>query len=322
MHSISKVSAACLWAVLHTVAAVHSNDSPEGAVWVIQGLPPDYGPWYTPNAEFEDSLNKHPNVTGNYSIAGPDNLDSPSYSPANRWAWSIAVAADLSLDNSQDAPPPDGNGSWYYTGGKITLNTPVSAQIHDLNRNDTINDDLELCIIKWDIDEVAYPDELRKDDGSCTSLLSDECIEDMKAFVQIKNKVCQCPQARDIPSCKKLGGKSELFDSSCYAAYRNVSDIRGSTGGWEGGKYDIFAFGDAYAHHKGNRTSYDNLGSLSWPVMVGFRQGTDGTTYSNLTCVRASEVLPDSEEPTGEGAQSKVSWAGLAAGFLISMIIL
>ncbi|KAI1261354.1 hypothetical protein F5Y18DRAFT_401786 [Xylariaceae sp. FL1019] len=293
----SRVDRGNAWSVIFLSAmaaatiptAMHEEAAQPGVLDVFQASTD--GAWREPRADFDAFLGNHSNATGSYSIPGAD--DS---SPGN-WTWSIAIAADMPLDESPQAPESDGQGPFYYTGGKITLSAPLSGS--DSEPIVDISDELEMCVINWDMDNVPYPAKLRSDDGTCTSLLSSECIEDMKAFVNLQTGQCSCPQLSSFSSCKKLGDDAGIFDSTCYARPFNAAKIRD----WDQGRLETWAFGDSHAHHQGNQSAYDYIGSIAWPYMVSFN-GNNTNATTSLTCVRAVDPQPGSEAPNGDGIET------------------
>ncbi|KAI0112519.1 hypothetical protein GGR51DRAFT_44457 [Nemania sp. FL0031] len=285
----------------------------------------DEGPWHEPRAEFDAFLTNNANITGEYAIPGP-NISAPAMpasmandSMISGWSWSIVVAADIPLENSSIAPADDGQGLFYYTGGKMVLNAP-SSLVNSSSGNLTVDDDWRVCLFRWELRNVSYPDKLRSDNGTCGSILSDECIADMKkAAAPAESGGCQCPRASTIPSCSGLGDDSELFDTTCSGTSYDAQRLRGLKDGME----ETWAFGGAAAHHSGNLTAYDEIGSLAWPVMVSF--GSDQYSTASLTCVRAADTVTGSTAPSDEPSSGNSlggSWARVVgASILVSMLM-
>lgn len=253
----------------------------------------DRGPWNEPRSEFDALLNK-PNATGKFPIAGP-NISTP-YSetrPIDGWSWSIDVVADFPIANSKTQAAH--YGTKFYTGGKVTLNAPIS--LLSSSGNLTVDDDWQVCVFGWQLDGADYPDKLRTDDGTCSSLLTSECISGIYEAATKMNfgGNCICPLSRDIPSCARLGNDSELWDMNNYAGLYNATRIRE----WKDGKLDVEVYGGGTAHDRGNSTAYNYIGSLAWPRMVSF--GTKNQSAISLTCVRAVNATEGSTAPTGEG---------------------
>lgn len=264
-----------------------------GSVRTFQGTS-DKGPWQEPKDEFETLLN-NPNATGNFPIDGPNISTSTSTRIIEGWSWSIAVVADLPIANSSTFATDYGDK--FYTGGTITFNAP-SSLLSSPSKNLSVDDNREICLFSWQLDGVAYPSKLRSDDGSCTSILSIECINDLKVAAKLTSTGnCRCPIAKDIPSCAALGNDSALWSSTCAGSYHNASDIRK----WEDGKLEKGVFGGEMAHERGNSSAYNYIGSLAWPFMASFYGG--GETITSLSCVRARDAAKESTAPTGEGVK-------------------
>ncbi|KAI0535259.1 hypothetical protein GGR58DRAFT_504467 [Xylaria digitata] len=302
-----------------TTLAAESEDS----IQLLQATD-RYGPWQVPRAEFDAFLANHPNATGNYAITGP-NISAPAESTSSGnestidgWSWSIVVSADLPLANTTLAPEDDGEGPFYHTGGGMTLNAPSS--LLGPGGNLTVDDGWKICLFTWQIDDFPYSDKLRSDDGTCKSVLSDECIANMKlaaASATVEGS-CSCPIASSIPSCSCLGDAAKVFNNNCYGFSRNASDIRE----WAGGKLETYAFGDATAHHLGNNTAYNNIGSLAFPALISFRNKdeingvTDGSMTS-LSCVRAADAISGSTVPGDAESSGNRLGTGATAGIAL-----
>ncbi|KAI1132610.1 hypothetical protein F5Y10DRAFT_292986 [Nemania abortiva] len=295
------------------------------------------GPWQEPRVQFNGFLADNVNITGNYSIPGP-NTSAPgqpishplgnSASDIYGWSWTIAVAADIPLENSSRVPHDDGQGPFYYTGERVILNAP-SSLVNSGSGNLHVTDDWKLCLVRWELLNVSYPEKLRSDDGTCGSVLSPECISEMKTAVEesIHGTVCMCPRASTIQSCSRLGDDSKLFDTTCDAALFDAQRLRD----WKDGKEEAWAVGGNTPHHRGNRTSYNDIGTLAWPLMVSFVGGE--YTSTSLTCVRPQQVVGTSEPPTGESSDQPSdqtsggnslggSWARMGAAILVYMLML
>ncbi|KAI0196398.1 hypothetical protein F4808DRAFT_323068 [Astrocystis sublimbata] len=275
------------------------------------------GPWHEPRLEFDMFLANRANATREFPIPGP-NISAPGSSSGPQtgsttdgWSWSIAVAADMPLDNSSIAPKPNSEGPFYYTGLKVNFNAPPSLVTSNGGKNLTVDDDWEICLYAWDLnfgqhDLGEYPDKLRSDDGTCASVLTEECIADMKRAARPNQSQCSC---QELPSCKTDGDAGKVFGNNCYASYYNASSIRR----WSEGKHEMWAFGDAMVHHLGDNKAYDNFSSLAWPVMASIGDGKNDVMAS-LSCVRAADV--------NSGGRLGISWATLGMGLAVCMLML
>lgn len=237
------------------------------------------------------------------------------------WSWSIAIAADLPLVHADDKTDFANQSELFYTGGVITLNAPSS--LVDFNGNLTVADDWEMCLIRWDLNSFNYTDELRSDDGKCTSGLSDECIADLKEAVaetQRSRYRCTCQLIDSIPSCSELGDKISVFGNTCVAQPVDSESFRE---GYTEGKSDLVPFRDKTPHGKGDRESYDNVGSLSWPILASFmykgEENKNGTS-TFLTCVRAKDAVAGSTPPESSGSWLGVTWARIGVIFALCVL--
>lgn len=280
----------------------------------------DQGPCGEPKAEFDAFLTNTPNITGQYPIAGYDistpyvSNPEPGDDTIDGWLWSIAVAADLPLENSTTMHSDDD----FYTGGRIVLEAPKSL-VSD-GGNLTVDDEWKLCVFAWNVgDNESYPEDLRNDNGTCGSILSDECIANLKTEATPAlgegGGQCSCPNIDIIQGCGNDDDATSAFGNGCYARSFNATELRQS-GLWDNGQLEIYSFGEATTHKSGNRTAYDNIGSLAWPVMIWM--GTSGMQFDlSLTCVRATDPVDGSTEPASLGSvnplDSSLTLAGMMA---------
>ncbi|KAI0199217.1 hypothetical protein F4808DRAFT_433084 [Astrocystis sublimbata] len=290
-------------AFLSTLAVVATSNTPVANAGQLPqfiqwaGLDSNEGPWHEPKAEFNRSLANSANITGKYPFPGPDTTSDRPEDSKDQWSWSIAVAADLPIGNSRSAPDDDGQGPWYYTGGKLTLNAPSSIIGDD--GNITVKGNWTVCMVKWDLDfqpkennNRTYPDKLRDDDGTCGSVLSDSCIAGMKSALRSN---CRCPDPRTIPSCADQDEEIfDLFTAPCGAYDLTETTLRNMKN-----ETERLGFGSKWPHHQGNLSAYNDIGSLAWPVMISFDNGK-GYTSESLTCIRANNTVAESKAPEYE----------------------
>ncbi|EPE30702.1 hypothetical protein GLAREA_03669 [Glarea lozoyensis ATCC 20868] len=285
IHVLLGVSIGCTY--FDVVSAESEYETPVQTLQRIGGMVP----WDIPGTVFDNLVNNHPNATGNFPIAGP-NLSMSSNSNIEGWHWSISAVADIPIVNSSWNRP---ERSIFYTGGKLIFNGPSSPS----NQNISVNDDWHICLFNWQLDNVPYPSALRGDDGTCSSVLNNQCIAELKNAVQTSSgRSCSCPRKSEIPSCTALGNDSAIWTNTCAGGFFDATAIRR----WAGGRLEKNAWGGNKAHSAGNTTAYNYIGSLAWPVMAGFyfRNQSVATTVS---CPRAKDATPGSTAPTGEGLQ-------------------
>lgn len=293
----------------------------DGAIEIALGTD-NQGPWHEPKTEFDNLLHS-PNATGSFPISGP-NISAP-YSPSAKpegWSWFIAVVADIPIENSSVAGQNESENT-FYTGGKMILNAPPSH-----SQNLTVDDDWEICISRWQLDGAAYPSKLRSDNGSCLSVLTNQCIDDIK--VAANTGRCSCPLSREIPSCASLGDDSALWDSNCITNFYNASATRA----WKGGNLELGTYGGATSHDHGDVEAYNYIGSLAWPVLVSFRGGQNGgvdqdtaidQATASMSCIRAIDGIGGSSAPTGHdlpGSGNRINMDWFALGSVLVSCIL
>ncbi|KAI1358386.1 hypothetical protein F5Y08DRAFT_350873 [Xylaria arbuscula] len=263
-------------------------------------------PWYEPEGDFDTLLANNTNITGEYAIPGYNisvpygSISPPDYGKIDGWSWSIAVAANIPLENSTTAQ----NNDSFHTGGKIVLNAPKSL-VGD-GGNLTVEDGWRICVFAWEVqNDDSYPKALRKDNGTCGSILSDKCIENLKqaalpALGGDGRPSCSCPDIDILLACGDNDRATSAFGHSCYARPFSAADLRTSEL-WEDGQLEIYKFGETTTHGRGNRTAYDDISSLAWPVMM--YMGTGGTHVDiSLACVRATDPVNGTTEPDSAGS--------------------
>ncbi|RYP60998.1 hypothetical protein DL771_010283 [Monosporascus sp. 5C6A] len=256
-----------------------------------------YAPWgleYDAMATFLE----RPNATGNYPLSGPDTTSASESGPVDGWAWNIRVRADIPINETNGSNYDQDVLSKYFTGSQITLNSPSS---------EGIDPSWLVCIIRWQVDE-DYSEELRQDDGTCSSVLDESCRSDMADFVarnwadHTGSARCRCPDLSSISSC---GEPPAAFHQGCGATIYNATSINNSTRtgsySWSAGEYLAITYGGA-AGARGDTTLYDQTGSLAWPFMVVWgRESRNSVPTSQLTCVRAANATDGSQAPGTDG---------------------
>ncbi|KAK3318892.1 hypothetical protein B0H66DRAFT_623074 [Apodospora peruviana] len=262
------------------------------------------GPWGFPAEDWDSYIDKHANATGFVRLRGPNILQPFSSSGPSSinvttstnsgWAWQIAVSNDVpvvvdGLDETNTS-----------TGVRIKLNTPFDA--------DGADDSWQLCITEWRPTGRNYSSRLRFDDGTCGSVLSEQCIKDIEAQAVdsahyrtniASDLTCQCVDPSTIASCE--GSDFPLW-SSCTARTFTAEHIRG----WENGKLNFLSYGGP-PHPAGDIMAYNMTGSFAWPLMVTWGRAPDGNetephpgevnATASLACVRADEAADGSRVP-------------------------
>lgn len=276
---------------------------------------PKVGPWYLGNDLFATLLNGNPNATGYYPISGPDvTRAATSSASVPGWAWDIKVKADIPISYANGTNYPESVQSNVFTGSQITLHSPS---------NTSMDPSWEVCILRWGLGE-QYSNELRQDDGSCSSVLDDACRNDIQKTVAKSwaaasdSNRCLCPDLSSIsscgsapatfkelcnPSCELCSGPQPIMDNvnHTYCLDWNATDVNNGTSNtpssWSDGQLLAQTYGGEAAS-PGNTTNYDQTGTLAWPFMVVWAPTALGAEpKTQLTCIRASNATTGSRVP-------------------------
>lgn len=287
--------------IIHAIDLAATQTPESNGIWVVSGTE-DEGPRDVPKSEFEALINK-PNATGTFPLSGP-NISTPYFetNTIHGWSLSISVRADMPLKNST-------LGSQYldkvYTGGKITLNAPEALlnSSDSATKNLSVNNDWQVCLIHWGLDNQPYNNKLREDDGTCTSVLSTQCIKDMEGETIRRYQSsahCFCPSITDVSSC--ADDSTEAWRTTCYATTFNSTLLRT----WTNGQHEVHSYGAWNASDPGDIAAYNNIGSVAWPVIIVFAKQENVTgeglvnNTAKMSCIRAKEATAGSNIPTGE----------------------
>ncbi|KAI1813551.1 hypothetical protein GGS20DRAFT_474508 [Poronia punctata] len=292
-----------------------SDDKPKDDRVELFQATPNHGPWNVPRDDFDQFLADNADARGNYPIPGP-NISASVVDPDNidGWSWSVSVAADLPFINAP-GQKNESEDPQYYTGGKVVFHAPTSLLDSRPEPHLIVDDKWDMCLLSWELNHREYPDKLRTDDGSCKSVLSDECIADLESKAVINGGSCQCPRAVDIPSCDRLGDDAHLLlDRTCAAYNLNATDLRR----WKGGRLEVYAWGSTTTHSKGDTDGYNFFGSLAWPVLASFGNTTYGHT-AKMSCVRATDGVDGSKAPGDDGESSASRLSGSLAMTMVAL---
>ncbi|KAH8892266.1 hypothetical protein GQ53DRAFT_864141 [Thozetella sp. PMI_491] len=212
-------------------------------------------PWGVNLTSFDANL-AAPNATGRYPLPGP-NISAPYGSPPgymiiDGWAWNIAVTADIPLSLANHTSP--GNQDQVFTGTTLQLVIPDSLLTGAPGSiNAVVDESWRMCIMRWALPD-DYNDSLRTDDGSCTSIMSNQCIKDIQnytAYTYKSSASCKCPDlGKILPSCSGNG-----LPGGCAASSFEASEIRQ----WPNGTLNELRFG-GNPHEKGDIAAYNLTG--------------------------------------------------------------
>ncbi|KAK8041647.1 hypothetical protein PG993_006170 [Apiospora rasikravindrae] len=244
---------------------------------------------------------KTPNLTGTYDFSTP-NISAPrapgkvtdeSNSALSGWSISIAVRAD--------APYRDDE---HYTAGAVTIHTPESLLTNVTEggqKNVSVLDEWELCVIQWDLRDEHYPPALRGDDGTCSSVLSPDCIRDVQTEAR---KQCSTLNITNIPAC--ANDDTRAFRTAQVAGPYPARAIRDA---------EMLAFSTQPAPGGArNLTSYNDMGTVAWPMLLTLGDSRRVANWSGLFCVRPTEAVNGSTLPVWENKEEEQGGEGSGDG--------
>jgi len=177
------------------------------ATETIMGAGSKLGPYDMASAKFDEFM-KTPNATSRYPIEAPyTTLHYRVGGPAMPgWGWTISVAADIPLSEAGSNLISDDKDikNKTFTGVKVVAEAPVEL-------NGTlipIDETWGICIINWSINTTSsgFPAKLRTDDGTCSSVLGEQCRRAVEAGAvqQYKREntysMCGCPDLEKLGS--------------------------------------------------------------------------------------------------------------------------
>ncbi|KAF7538684.1 hypothetical protein G7054_g2692 [Neopestalotiopsis clavispora] len=275
------------------------------------------------------------NATGEYPLTAAPSTSNSS-TDGDGWTWRIEVKADIDLQDASawSLDDLDDQELRYVTGSQITLEAPQQG----------VDADWGVCLLQWHM-PYDYSDGLRdhpdRDDGTCSSVLSDQCISDLQKGMSDTwlSLGCSCPDITTIDSCKPV---PESFSSGCSGTYMNSTLINNGTTNdtagvtdWKGQQY----VAEQYAGSPGARGDiavYNETGSRPWPFLVAWVKHDGSSPESQLTCIRATEAVGNSQVPgpnvtrseadddtsDAPGLSSLVTSNAVLVGFIASLSML
>jgi hypothetical protein len=200
---------------LLSLASAQKPDDPDS--WGAYGWPDlKLGPWAVPDVTFE-RLMEAPNATSEYPLQAPGiSSPFPAPGPIDGWSLSLSVVADVPMSESNMSLALD-HPNDTFTGSRLVLQTPTGP-------DSAVDKSWSVCVIHWWIDPKNHPAKLREDDGSCSSVLSEQCVRDLEnsareAYMYITGRgggtQCPCPRPSDIPSCAGEQAKALSGNGTC-----------------------------------------------------------------------------------------------------------
>jgi hypothetical protein len=173
------------------------------------------GPWEVNYTSFSNLLD-HPNATGEFNLPGPNlTLAYPDAPTDQDWSWTVSVTDDIPVIGTGRSHP-DREGK-FFTGTRVRLNIPpyIAAAANATAQNKSVNgyDGWEVCVMYWPWDSFSdqanatFPEKFRQDDGSCSSILTSQCIQDWEALAVERYRPgsgCGPPIRSLVESCSGL----------------------------------------------------------------------------------------------------------------------
>lgn len=291
---VTQFAAACVLARF-VGAQEHVPGSPQYMGATARGIEP-WPPRVGGTGDDEGFLEalKKPNLTGTYEFATP-NISSPeapseaiteeSNSVLNGWSLSVGLTAGVPFREN------------HYLAGELVLHTPESllTNITDegsSRKNVSVIDGWNMCVMQWTLNTQPYPTALRNDDGTCSSVLSPDCIRAVEA--KARNR-CQDPRIHEIPAC--ANDDTRAFRTGSFSGWLPASAIRE----FPQGHAEMMAFSTWPAPGgPRNLTLYNDLGTVAWPMLLTLRANGPAARWSQLFCVRPTEAVNGSTLPVWE----------------------
>ncbi|EON95792.1 hypothetical protein UCRPA7_8721 [Phaeoacremonium minimum UCRPA7] len=263
-----------------------------------------------------------PNATGSYAITGFDLSQPYDAAKSNEKGWSldIAVATNRVVD---DVTNNETRGNPTY----LSLKSPENAfESADFDSGWTI------CGNFWDIDDNDLQASFLEDNGTCTSVLSDECIADIeqKAVNFTNDGTCPSHIEIDTKKCPDFGISNAVSRFTGSVA----GDLEDSLNNQTSAAGSVMLYSVLFPYsHPANTTEtsavYDEVMQKTWPSVVTFYydDGNGVKAFPTVRCLRAKDLAAGSQQPTPlEGAAAVpgvsaalVMAAGVAAVFIVWM---
>lgn len=157
------------------------------------------------NALIYEALNDYPNATGSFETIGFDLTKPYSTATSNQTGWTldIRVATNVShhvliYDNLED------NKLVRVNPTQILLNSPDDA----FSEDDEVDSGWTSCVYVWEADlkdSNSTSAEQTDEEGTCTNVLSEQCLSDLRANSVSRGKCMAAIGVSD--SCKEFFGK-------------------------------------------------------------------------------------------------------------------
>ncbi|KAL2126467.1 hypothetical protein VTI74DRAFT_851 [Chaetomium olivicolor] len=257
-------------------------------------------PWSLPDATY-DKLMEKSNATSKYPLQAPDtSAPFPAPGPIDGWSLTVSVVADVPMAESPLSVAHT-FPNFTFTGNRIVLRAPTGP-------DSAVDDSWHICVLQWTIDPYHFEAKLRDDDGSCSSVVSDQCARDVEKAAaegymdgRTGRRQCFCPGLSTITSCSREEAKALNMKGSCIAQDISAANVNS----WPDGKYNVVSYGGP-PRLPGNQTDYERVASLAWPMLILWGPSDNATSgglgsagvVANLACPRAKgTTLQRSSEP-------------------------
>ncbi|KAL6851177.1 hypothetical protein ACO1O0_008305 [Amphichorda felina] len=263
---------------------------------------------------------RNPNATGSVPVVG-FNVSRPWPARDTRdddWTLDAKLVADLPTKWEEDGE--------FYTGISLTL-SPPDYLVKKLGNGTEV---LDVDITTWQgcVTIITnLPEEVQEqgydDDGSCRSVLGDNCVDDYLAAMldtQGFGEVCHAPPLPE--SCEgKFGGGAVTMGF-------HLNDTRLLNG-------PTITFSSDETHKKGNTSSYETMVKSAYPVLFGFagknlysldpQPPYEEGDYGSFACIRPNETTPGSkkvEMDDGSDASRLSLATSMVASVALAVILL
>ncbi len=190
-------------------------------------------PYNLPTAEYTSAISTV-NAQGTFKVPGYDLTAGPGTNATtdlalDGWNMVVSVTADISLANSDPSNSAhfwsnDTDKSMFFDAAQIGLTPPDSVR-SSLNSGSYKNG-WSVCATLWPYGLVnnarssATAQSDTQFDGSCTGILSDQCLKDMAAAIM---KNCEAPTPPD--SCKDSIGYSGSPVGGCRLPFSVIETV-------------------------------------------------------------------------------------------------
>ncbi|KAK6857398.1 hypothetical protein PG995_007585 [Apiospora arundinis] len=300
--------------------------------------------------EFGRLLDEQPNATGIYPLSGPDLTGAvgsqeiaDGWPPEliDGWSWQIHVKADIPVNNSEPWHRGEEAQGKYFTSTQVALHTPPFKK--------NVTDGWEVCVMTWETNR-DYSDALREDDGTCSSVLSEDCrkaitdsvSEGWKKSSSWYNR-CTCPSLDELDGCGDprrnsrraappavsnrapvpvpATGQQQQRSNERTIVYNATRINEGARLAAEvadnnprhqfvDGRAIMTNLGGLPSAERGNLTAYNQTGSLAWPAVVVWGRNTTSDPIVSPLTCIRASNATTGSQVPGPVEESRAAWSG------------